>query len=120
MNINFEQNQKSNILFLNFPLKGLKTEKLNLENFLPQLLNKNKSGLGDSANQKLERNMWLLKNCCSFSLQNLTTTSVLSSPMFSIIAFENKLSALSVYCRLSLYVAGLPPKALRGKQNLMQ
>ena len=40
----------------------LKTEKLNIEKFLPQLLNKNKSGLGDSVNQKLERNMWLLKN----------------------------------------------------------
>ena len=40
----------------------LKTEQLNLEKFLPQLLNKNKSGLGDSANQKLERNMWLLQN----------------------------------------------------------
>jgi hypothetical protein len=40
----------------------LKSEKLKLEKFLPQLLNKNKSGLGDAVNQKLERNMWLLKN----------------------------------------------------------
>ena len=40
----------------------LKNEKLNLEKFEPQLLNKNESGLGDSANKKLQRNMWLLKN----------------------------------------------------------
>ena len=40
----------------------LKDEKLNLEKFNPQLLNKNQSGLGNSVNQKLERNMWLLTN----------------------------------------------------------
>jgi len=40
----------------------LKSEKLELEKFLPQLLNKSKSGLGDAVNKKLERNMWLLKN----------------------------------------------------------
>jgi len=40
----------------------LKTEKLNLKKFEPQLLNKNESGLGDSTNKKLERKMWLLKN----------------------------------------------------------
>ena len=40
----------------------LKNEKLNLEKFEPQLLNKNESGLGDSTNKKLQRNMWLLKN----------------------------------------------------------
>ena len=40
----------------------LKTEKMNLEKFKPQLLNKNESGLGNSVNQKLERNMWLLQN----------------------------------------------------------
>lgn len=40
----------------------LKSEKLELEKFLPQLLNKSKSGLGDPVNKKLERNMWLLKN----------------------------------------------------------
>ena len=40
----------------------LKSEKLQLEKFLPQLLNKSKSGLGDAVNKKLERNMWLLKN----------------------------------------------------------
>ena len=40
----------------------LKSEKLNLEKFKPKLLNKNQSGLGNSANQKLERNLWLLEN----------------------------------------------------------
>ena len=40
----------------------LKKEKLNLEKFKPKLLNKNQSGLGNSMNQKLERNMWLLEN----------------------------------------------------------
>jgi len=40
----------------------LKSEKLNLEKFNPKLLNKNQSGLGNSANQKLERNLWLLEN----------------------------------------------------------
>ncbi|MFB5601436.1 MAG: class I SAM-dependent methyltransferase [Marine Group I thaumarchaeote] len=40
----------------------LKSEKLELEKFLPRLLNKSKSGLGDAVNKKLERNMWLLKN----------------------------------------------------------
>ena len=40
----------------------LKTEKLNLEKFKPKLLKKNQSGLGNSINQKLERNMWLLEN----------------------------------------------------------
>ena len=40
----------------------LKNEKLNLEKFEPQLLNTNESGLGDSTNKKLQRNMWLLKN----------------------------------------------------------
>ena len=40
----------------------LKNEKLNLEKFEPQLLNKNESGLGDSTNKKLQRSMWLLKN----------------------------------------------------------
>ena len=40
----------------------VKSEKLELEKFLPQLLNKSKSGLGDAVNKKLERNMWLLKN----------------------------------------------------------
>ncbi|MDC0605379.1 class I SAM-dependent methyltransferase [Nitrosopumilus sp.] len=40
----------------------LKTEKLKLEKFKPKLLNKNQSGLGNSSNQKLERDMWLLEN----------------------------------------------------------
>ena len=40
----------------------LKNEKLNLEKFEPQLLNKNESGLGDPTNKKLQRSMWLLKN----------------------------------------------------------
>ena len=40
----------------------LKTEKLRLEKFKPKLLNKNQSGLGNSSNQKLEREMWLLEN----------------------------------------------------------
>ena len=40
----------------------LKNEKLTLEKFEPQLLNKNESGLGDSTNKKLQRSMWLLKN----------------------------------------------------------
>ncbi len=39
----------------------LKNEKLNLENFEPQLLNKNESGLGDSANKKLQRRMVVKK-----------------------------------------------------------
>jgi len=40
----------------------LKTEKLKLEKFKPKLLNKNQSGLGNFSNQKLERDMWLLEN----------------------------------------------------------
>jgi len=40
----------------------LDTEKLDLEKFKPILLNKNPSGLGDSLNKKLERNLWLLQN----------------------------------------------------------
>ena len=40
----------------------LKAEKLNLEKFKPKLLNKIQSGLGNSINQKLERNLWLLEN----------------------------------------------------------
>ena len=40
----------------------LKTEKLKLEKFKPKLLNTNQSGLGNSSNQKLERDMWLLEN----------------------------------------------------------
>ena len=40
----------------------LEKEKLNLENFEPTLLNKIQSGIGNSFNQKLERNLWLLKN----------------------------------------------------------
>jgi 2-polyprenyl-3-methyl-5-hydroxy-6-metoxy-1,4-benzoquinol methylase len=40
----------------------LKIEKLNLEKFKPQLLNTNPSGLGNPDNQNLERNMWLLEN----------------------------------------------------------
>ena len=40
----------------------LKSEKLNLDSFDPILLNKTQSGLGNSFNQKLERNLWLLKN----------------------------------------------------------
>jgi 2-polyprenyl-3-methyl-5-hydroxy-6-metoxy-1,4-benzoquinol methylase len=40
----------------------LETEKLNLDSFDPILLNKTQSGLGNSFNQKLERNLWLLKN----------------------------------------------------------
>ena len=40
----------------------LKSEKLNLEKFKPKLLNKIQSGLGNSINQKLERNLWLLEN----------------------------------------------------------
>ena len=40
----------------------LKREKLKLEKFKPKLLNKNQSGLGNSSNQKLERDMWLLEN----------------------------------------------------------
>ena len=42
--------------------RRLKKEKLNLEKFKPKLLKKNQSGLGNSMNQKLERNMWLLEN----------------------------------------------------------
>ena len=40
----------------------LEIEKLNLDNFEPILLHKNQSGIGNSFNQKLERNLWLLKN----------------------------------------------------------
>ena len=40
----------------------LDTEKLDLEKFKPILLNKNPSGLGNSLNKKLERNLWLLQN----------------------------------------------------------
>ena len=40
----------------------LESEKLNLDSFDPILLNKTQSGLGNSFNQKLERNLWLLKN----------------------------------------------------------
>ena len=40
----------------------LEIEKLNLDSFEPVLLNKNESGIGNSFNQKLERNLWLLKN----------------------------------------------------------
>ena len=40
----------------------LEKEKLNLDSFEPVLLNKNESGLGNAFNQKLERNLWLLKN----------------------------------------------------------
>ena len=40
----------------------LEKEKLKLDSFEPILLNKNESGLGNSFNQKLERNLWLLKN----------------------------------------------------------
>ena len=40
----------------------LEAEKLNLDSFDPILLNKTQSGLGNSFNQKLERNLWLLKN----------------------------------------------------------
>ena len=40
----------------------LKTDKLDLEKFKPVLLNKNPSGLGNPLNQKLERNLWLLQN----------------------------------------------------------
>ena len=40
----------------------LEKEKLKLDSFEPILLNKNESGLGNSVNQKLERNLWLLKN----------------------------------------------------------
>ena len=40
----------------------LEAEKLNLDSFDPILLNKTPSGLGNSFNQKLERNLWLLKN----------------------------------------------------------
>ena len=40
----------------------LDTEKLDLEKFKPILLNKNPSGLGDPLNKKLERNLWLLQN----------------------------------------------------------
>jgi 2-polyprenyl-3-methyl-5-hydroxy-6-metoxy-1,4-benzoquinol methylase len=40
----------------------LKTEKINLKKFKPQLLKKNPSGLGNSVNRNLERNMWLLQN----------------------------------------------------------
>ena len=40
----------------------LEAEKLNLNSFDPVLLNKTQSGLGNSFNQKLERNLWLLKN----------------------------------------------------------
>ena len=40
----------------------LEKEKLKLDSFEPILLNKNESGLGNSVNQKLERNLWLLRN----------------------------------------------------------
>ena len=40
----------------------LEIEKLNLDNFEPVLLNKTSSGIGNSFNKKLERNLWLLKN----------------------------------------------------------
>jgi 2-polyprenyl-3-methyl-5-hydroxy-6-metoxy-1,4-benzoquinol methylase len=40
----------------------LDTEKLDLKKFKPVLLNKNPSGLGNSLNKKLERNLWLLQN----------------------------------------------------------
>ena len=40
----------------------LEKEKLKLDSFEPILLNKNESGLGNSVNQKLERNLWLLQN----------------------------------------------------------
>ena len=40
----------------------LEKEKLKLDSFEPILLNKNESGLGNTFNQKLERNLWLLKN----------------------------------------------------------
>jgi len=40
----------------------LEKEKLKLDSFEPILLNKNESGIGNSFNQKLERNLWLLKN----------------------------------------------------------
>ena len=40
----------------------LEKEKLKLDSFEPVLLNKNESGLGNAFNQKLERNLWLLKN----------------------------------------------------------
>jgi len=40
----------------------LESEKLNFDSFDPILLNKTQSGLGNSFNQKLERNLWLLKN----------------------------------------------------------
>jgi len=40
----------------------LEKEKLKLDSFEPILLNKNESGLGNIFNQKLERNLWLLKN----------------------------------------------------------
>ena len=40
----------------------LEKEKLKLDSFEPVLLNKNESGLGNILNQKLERNLWLLKN----------------------------------------------------------
>ena len=40
----------------------LEKEKLELDSFEPILLNKNESGLGNRFNQKLERNLWLLKN----------------------------------------------------------
>jgi 2-polyprenyl-3-methyl-5-hydroxy-6-metoxy-1,4-benzoquinol methylase len=40
----------------------LEKEKLKLDSFEPILLTKNESGLGNIFNQKLERNLWLLKN----------------------------------------------------------
>jgi 2-polyprenyl-3-methyl-5-hydroxy-6-metoxy-1,4-benzoquinol methylase len=40
----------------------LEKEKLKLDSFEPILLNKNESGIGNLFNQKLERNLWLLKN----------------------------------------------------------
>tara|TARA_B110000014_G_C20049645_1_gene545956 strand:+ start:28 stop:1185 length:1158 start_codon:yes stop_codon:yes gene_type:complete len=40
----------------------LKIETLNIEKFKPRLLNKTQSGLGNSINKKLDRNLWLLEN----------------------------------------------------------
>jgi 2-polyprenyl-3-methyl-5-hydroxy-6-metoxy-1,4-benzoquinol methylase len=42
--------------------KRIRIEKLDLEKFEPVLLNTNPSCLGNSVNQKLERNLWLLQN----------------------------------------------------------
>jgi 2-polyprenyl-3-methyl-5-hydroxy-6-metoxy-1,4-benzoquinol methylase len=40
----------------------IRTEKLNLNTYSPCLLNKIESGLGDRDSQKLQRELWLLKN----------------------------------------------------------